>query len=280
MRHTPARKGSTDVIDASRDDIDALWKRYKAVGSRGLRDQLILQYAPLVKYVAGRVAVGLPRNVDQADLVSYGMFGLIDAIEKFDPERGFRFETYAITRIRGSMMDELRSMDWVPRSVRTKSRRIEDAIAHLEATLHRSPTDDELAQQLSISVTQLHRLLGQISMTGVASLDDLLSLSGDTGDSVTLGDTVADDADGPSEIFEVAEQRERLRAALLGLPDRERTVLGLYYFEGLTLAQIGEVIGVTESRVCQIHTKSMLQLRSRLDDHEELARTGYGTRTA
>lgn len=258
------------MTDAQRDEIDALWRRYKSSGNRTVRDQLVLQYSPLVKYVGGRVAAGLPSSVDQADLVSYGMFGLIDAIDKFDPDRGFRFETYAITRIRGAIMDELRSMDWVPRSVRTKARRIEEAIAHLEAELHRSPSDAELAEALSVSVEQLQQMLGQISMTGVAALDEVLSAGGGGGDNVTLGDTVADDSDDPSDVFESVEMRERLREAVLALPERERMVLGLYYYEGLTLAQIGEVIGVTESRICQIHTKSVLQLRARLADRDRL----------
>ncbi len=262
------------MTDAQRDEVDALWKRYKDSGRRGLRDQLIVQYSPLVKYVAGRVAVGLPQNIDQADLVSYGMFGLIDAIEKFEPMRGFRFETYAISRIRGSIMDELRSMDWVPRSVRSKSRRIENAIAEFEAEVHRSPSDDELAQRLGVNIEQLQRMLSQISMTGVAALDDLLAGSGSSDDAMTLGDTVPDGSEGPSELFETAEQRERLRGAIASLPERERLVLGLYYYEGLTLAQIGEVLGVTESRVCQIHTKSVLQLRARLVDRSALASSG------
>ncbi|HET8930865.1 MAG TPA: RNA polymerase sigma factor WhiG [Acidimicrobiales bacterium] len=258
------------MTDAQRDEIDALWTRYKRSGKRYVRDQLILQYSPLVKYVAGRVAAGLPSSVDQGDLVSCGMFGLVDAIDKFDPERGFRFETYAITRIRGAIMDELRSMDWVPRSVRAKTRRIEEAMAKLEAELHRAPTDAELADQLSVSVDQLQQMLSQISMTGVAALDELLSLGAESGDSVTLGDTIAGDSEDPSDVFESVEMRDRLREAVAALPERERMVLGLYYYEGLTLAQIGEVVGVTESRICQIHTKSVLQLRSRLTDWDRL----------
>lgn len=258
------------MTDAQRDEIDALWRSYKGSGARNVRDQLIIHYSPLVKYVAGRIAAGLPNSVDQADLVSSGMFGLMDAIEKFDPDRGYRFETYAITRVRGAIMDELRSMDWVPRSVRTKARRIEEAIASLEAQHHRSPTDAELAERMEITVDQLQTMLGQISMTGVAALDELLSVGNATSDSVTLGDTVNDDSENPSDVFESTETRERLREAVLKLPDRERMVLGLYYYEGLTLAQIGEVLGVTESRVCQIHTKSMLVLRSRLSDRDRL----------
>lgn len=263
-------KARGTVTDAQRDQTDALWRRYKDSGDRDLRDRLILQYAPLVKYVGGRVAVGLPGNVDRADVVSYGMFGLIDAIEKFDPDLGYRFETYAISRIRGSIMDELRRMDWVPRSVRTKARRIEDAIATLRSELGRYPTDEELAERMSLTVEQLLRDLGQISLTGVAALDDALSGSDGGGDRTTLAETLADDAEGPSDLFESLETRTRLREAVLELPERERLVLGLYYYEGLTLSQIGEVIGVTESRVCQIHTKSVLQLRARLADPDHL----------
>ncbi len=258
------------MTDAQREQIDALWRRYKDSGDRDLRERLILQYSPLVKYVGGRVAAGLPNSVDRADLVSYGMFGLIDAIEKFDPDLGYRFETYAISRIRGSMMDELRRLDWVPRSIRTRARRIEEAIASLEAELHRSPTDDELAERLGLDVAQLRRTLGQISMTGVAALEETLSTVGQGSEALTLGEAIADDAAGPSDVFESTELRNRLRDAVLALPERERLVLGLYYYEGLTLAQIGEVIGVTESRVCQIHTKSVLQLRARLGDRDRL----------
>lgn len=260
------------MTDVQQHEIDALWKRYKRSGKRNVRDQLILQYSPLVKYVAGRIAAGLPNSVDQADLVSSGMFGLMDAIEKFDPDRGFRFETYAISRIRGAVMDELRAMDWVPRSVRTKARRIEEAISGLEAELHRAPTDAELADRLTVSVDQLQHMLGQISMTGVAALDEMLSSGGDGSEGATLGDLLGGDGDDPSAVFESVEMRERLRTAILGLPERERMVLGLYYYEGLTLAQIGEALGVTESRICQIHTKSVLQLRARLGERERLVR--------
>ncbi len=252
------------MSDAQREEIDHLWLEYKGEPTRELRDQLILHYSPLVKYVAGRMAVGLPQNVEQADLVSYGIFGLIDAIEKFEPARGFRFETYAISRIKGAILDELRSIDWVPRSVRTKARAIENAYAKLEATHHRSPSDVELAAELDITVDRLQSTLGQISFVGVAALDEILTVGGDRGESMTLGDTIADSESGPVVAFEAAEMREMLGDALRRLPERERKVLGLYYFEGLTLAQIGRILGVTESRVCQIHTRAVLQLRARM----------------
>ena len=244
-------------------EVDVLWARYKATGEQSARDQLILHFSPLVKYVAGRVAVGLPQNVEQSDLVSYGIFGLIDAIEKFDPERGYKFETYAIARIKGSILDELRSIDWVPRSVRAKAREIERAIAKLEGDLHRGPTDDELATELGWEESQLQTTLSQISFVGLVALDEMLSV-GDRGESMTLGDTIADGSEGPVGMYEVEEMRHILAQAINRMPDREKIVLTLYYYEGLTLAEIGQVLGVTESRVCQIHTKSILHLRSRL----------------
>jgi RNA polymerase sigma factor for flagellar operon FliA len=244
-------------------DIDRLWADYKQDGRRDLRDQLIVHYSPLVKYVAGRVASGLPQSVDQADLVSYGIFGLIDAIEKFDLDRGFKFETYAIARIKGNILDELRSIDWVPRSVRAKARAIEKAYSKLEGQLHRTPSDVELAKELDLTEDQLQTTLGQISFTGLVALDEMLS-SGDRGDSMTLGDTLADGGVGPVAAYEVEEMRQILADAINRLPEREKLVLTLYYYEGLTLAEIGSVLGVTESRVCQIHTKSVIQLRSRM----------------
>ena len=244
-------------------ETQQLWADFKVSRSRELRDKLIIQYSPLVKYVAGRVGVGLPRNVEQSDLVSFGVFGLIDAIEKFDPERGYKFETYAIARIKGAILDELRSIDWVPRSVRSKARTLERAMAKLEAEHHRAPTDDEVAEEMGVSQQQLQTTLSQISFVGVAALDEMLS-GGERGESVTLGDTVADTGDGPMGVYEVEEMRQILAESINRMPEREKIVLTLYYYEGLTLAEIGRVLGVTESRVCQIHTKAVLQLRSRI----------------
>jgi RNA polymerase sigma factor FliA len=245
-------------------EIDRLWVEYKQSTSTEIRDRLIVHYSPLVKYVAGRVAVGLPQNVEQADLVSYGIFGLIDAIEKFDLERGYKFETYAIARVKGAILDELRSIDWVPRSVRAKARALEKAYAKLEAKEHRTPTDAELAEELDISEAQLQTTLGQISFIGLVALDEMLSVGGDRGESLTLGDTVADAGQGPVAAYEVEEMRHILADAINRMPEREKVVLTLYYYEGLTLAEIGEVLGVTESRVCQIHTKSVIHLRAKV----------------
>jgi RNA polymerase sigma factor for flagellar operon FliA len=253
-------------VDDSSASIAQLWAEYKEGGTREARERLILHYAPLVKFVAGRVAAGLPQNIEQSDLVSYGIFGLIDAIDKFDPGRGYKFETYAISRIKGAIIDELRSIDWVPRSVRAKARAIERAYSKLENELRRSPEDREVAAELGMSEEELAGILSQISFVGIVALDELLSASADRTGGATVGDTIADRAHDPVEAFESEEMRHVLADAIQRMPDRERLVLTLYYYEGLTLAEIGAVLGVTESRVCQIHTKAIFQLRGRLSE--------------
>jgi len=260
--------GQVAEID-NQTELDEAWARYKKRGAQADRDQLIVYYAPLVKYVAGRIAAGLPQNVDQSDLVSYGMFGLIDAITKFDPERGFKFETYAISRIKGAVLDELRSIDWVPRSVRAKAKLVERAMTKLESTLHRAPTDEEVAEELDMTMTQLFNLYNQIGSLGVVALDEMLPFG--NGDSMSFGDTLADRRDGPGGQYERVETRQLLGDAINRMGEREKIVLTLYYYESLTLAEIGKVLGVTESRVCQIHTKAVLQLRSRLQAAEREA---------
>jgi RNA polymerase sigma factor for flagellar operon FliA len=254
--------------DEERTAIQQLWSKYKSTGSQDARDRLIVHYSPLVKYVAGRVSVGLPQHIEQSDLVSYGIFGLIDAIDKFDTDRNIKFETYAIARIKGAIIDELRSIDWVPRSVRAKARSVEKAYAKLEAQLLRTPSDEEVAQELGITEADLHNIFNQISFVGLVALDEVLSGSGDRGESTTLGDTIPDKGEGPVAAFEVEEMTQSLASAINRLGDREKIVLTLYYYEGLTLADIGDVLGVTESRVCQIHTKAVLQLRARMSEPE------------
>ncbi len=245
--------------------VAALWREYKDTGDRGLRDRLIVHYSPLVKYVAGRVGVGLPPNVEHADLVSYGVFGLIDAIDKYDLERAIKFETYAISRIRGAIIDELRSLDWIPRSVRSKSREVERTYAALEAELHRSPTEQEVADRLGISLGDLHQIFSKVSYANVVALDELMHAGSERGDSLTLGDTLADNrAEDPVQAFETQETKFLLSRAINLLPEREKIVVTLYYYEGLTLAEIGRVLGVTESRICQMHTKAVIQLRAKL----------------
>ncbi len=249
--------------------VDELWRMYKTTGDARLREQLILHYSPLVKYVAGRVSVGLPPNVEQADFVSSGVFGLIDAIEKFDIERSIKFETYAITRIRGAMIDELRALDWIPRSVRQKARNVERAYATLEAKLHRTPTEVEVASEMGVGVEDLHAVFSQLSLANVVALEELLSVGSEGGGRLSIMDTLEDTgADNPVEVAEGRELRQLLSRAINSLPDREKTVVMLYYYEGLTLAEIGHVLGVTESRVSQIHTKSVLQLRAKLSSFD------------
>ena len=243
------------------DELTALWQEFKRSHAAEARERLILHYAPLVKYVASRVATGLPASVEQADLVSYGMFGLIDALEKFEPARGNKFETYAIPRIKGAIIDELRAMDWVPRSVRFKAREIERAYSDLESMLKRAPTEKEVAARLGFTLTELHEVINQISFVSVLALDELLSVGSDRGEQVSLLDTLADKGSDVSMGLEGQEMRGLLAAAINSLSEREKIVVTLYYFEGLTLAEIGEILGVTESRVCQIHTKAVNQLR-------------------
>jgi RNA polymerase sigma factor for flagellar operon FliA len=247
------------------DDTQSLWQEFQRTKDKGVRDRLILTYAPLVKYVAGRLGSGLPAHVDEGDLVSYGLLGLIGAIERFDPDRDIKFETYAISRIKGSIIDELRSLDWVPRSVRSRAREIERAIAELESRLGRAPTDDEIAQKIGITEAELGDSLSDISRSSIAALDELWTMSGETGDQVSLLDTI-EDTDGaePQSALAQTEMREALGEAIARLPEREKLVVTLYYYEELTLREIGEVLGVTESRVSQLHTKAILRLKARL----------------
>lgn len=238
--------------------IETVWERWFAERDRSSRDRLIVHYSPLVKFVAGRVGAGLPSSVDPGDLVSAGVFGLIDAVERFDRERGVKFETFAVPRIRGAIIDGLRSLDWVPRSVRSRARAVEGAISALEGSLGRAPGEDEVAAHLQIGVGEFQKWMASISSTAVGPLDRAL-LAG--ADPRPLG---GEGPQSPAASVEDAEVKRLVRAEVRRLPERERTVMALYYDEGLTLAEIGGVLGVTESRVSQIHTKAVLHLRARL----------------
>lgn len=250
--------------------VRSMWNEYKQTSSSASRDMLIVHYSPLVKYVAGRVSTGLPANIEQADLVSYGIFGLIDAISKFELNRGIKFETYAINRIKGAIIDELRAIDWVPRSVRFKAREVEKTLTRLENELRRAPSDKEVAAAMDLSVSELRAIYTQLSFVSVVALDELMSVGGEKGDKVSLIDTLEDTTtDNPESSFEVEEMKHILAGAINKLSEREKVVVTLYYYEGLTLAEIGQVLGVTESRVCQMHTKAVLQLRSRLNEAPE-----------
>ena len=246
-------------------ELKELWRKYKETGDQRAREQLVLAFSPLVKYVAGRMSTGLPAHVEESDLISYGLLGLISAIERFDPSREIKFETFAMTRIKGSIIDELRSLDWVPRSVRTKAREIERANSKLEHQLHRAPTDQEVADELGMSMEEFQDALTRISNSSVIALDELWTLSDASGDQVSLLDTIQDpQALDPAMEMDTTEMKDRLADAIARLPEREKLVVALYYYENLTLREIGEVLGVTESRVSQLHTKAVLRLKSRL----------------
>jgi RNA polymerase sigma factor FliA len=248
-------------------ELRDLWRRYKGSADVQARERLVVAYSPLVKYVSGRMASGLPAHVDEADLISYGLVGLINAIERFEPEREIKFETYAITRIKGSIIDELRSLDWVPRSVRARAREIEKANAKLEHQLQRAPTDEEMAAALGWSVEEFQDALLQISNSTIAALDELWTVGDSSGDQVSLLDTLPDErAPDPAAVMDQTDLKDRVADAIARLPDREKLVIALYYYENLTLREIGEVLGVTESRVSQLHTKAVLRLRSRLGE--------------
>jgi RNA polymerase sigma factor for flagellar operon FliA len=247
------------------DETQTLWLQYRKTGDQGIRDRLILTYAPLVKYVAGRLGSGLPAHVDEGDLVSYGLLGLIGAIERYEPDRDVKFETYAIARIKGAIIDELRAMDWVPRSVRSRAREIERAIAELEAKLGTAPTDEQIAAKVGITVEELEESLAEIARSSIAALDELWTVSGGDGDQIALIDTIEDaDAPDPQRSLSQTEMKEAIADAIARLPEREKLVVTLYYYEELTLREIGEVLGVTESRVSQLHTKAILRLKARL----------------
>jgi RNA polymerase sigma factor for flagellar operon FliA len=246
-------------------ELRDLWRRYKDQGDNTARERLVVAYSPMVKFVAGRLGAGLPSHVEDADLISYGLVGLIGAIERFEPERGIKFETFAMTRIRGAIIDELRSLDWVPRSVRSRAREIEQVQAKLEHELQRAPSEAELAAKLNMTEEELQSALLEIANSSVYALDELWTVSDSSGDQVSLLDTIADDgAADPQEALATTEVKDRLTEAIGGLPEREQLVVALYYYENLTLREIGEVLGVTESRVSQLHTKAVMRLKSHL----------------
>lgn len=239
--------------------IDEAWQRWHLEKDLLAREFLVVHYASLIKFVAGRLAAGLPKRVETADLVGAGVFGLMNAIDRYEPTHGAKFETYAIPRIRGAILDSLRALDWVPRTVRARSRIIESTISQLEHALGRSPGDEEIAAKLEISDAEFQSWLTDIAAGSIGPLDHVMA---DNTAQPTHSDVYK--ATSPDAVVEADELRKAMRQEIKKLPDRERTVLVLYYEENLTLNEIGDVLGVTESRVSQIHTKAVLQLRSRL----------------
>ncbi len=246
-------------------ELKELWRRCKEEDDERARERLVVAYSPLVKYVAGRMAAGLPSHVEEGDLISYGLIGLIGAIERYDLDREIKFETYAVSRIKGAIIDELRSLDWVPRSVRAKARDVERVHAQLENQLQRTPTEEEMATKLGVEVEDFRKTLLEIANSSVLALDDLWTIADADGGQISLLDTIRDPhAVDPQEEIDTVELKDRLADAIESLPDRERLVIALYYYENLTLREIGEVLGVTESRVSQLHTKAVIGLRGHL----------------
>ncbi|PIE97883.1 MAG: RNA polymerase sigma factor WhiG [Treponema sp.] len=245
---------------------EELWVEYKKTHDAEIREFFIVKYAPLTKYVAGKISSGMPGNVEFEDLVGYGVFGLLDAIDKYDPEKKVQFNTYAVNRIRGAIYDELRSIDWVPRSVRQKTKQVEETISSLEARLGRSATNEEIAKGLGLSIDDYYELLLKISTSSIISLTSV-RFSNDDSDSGSIGDTIeAPSSLNPDVIVEKEEIKRIVINSINELPDREKKVLIMYYYEDMTLKEIGKVLNVTESRVSQIHTSANLKLKVKLSN--------------
>ena len=240
---------------------EEIWQAYRQTGDPVVREELLTKYLPLVKNVAGRMAMGFPKSVELSDLVNTGVIGLIEAFGNFDPERGVKFETYAVPRIRGAILDELRALDWVPRSTRAKSREIERALVSLENDLGRTPNNDELAKQLDMTLAELPRALSDVSSTTILSLDEMIYGEEDNRQIPRI-ETIENHSNGSIiGSIEKDELRAYLVVAIANLTEQEKLVIALYYYEELTLKEIGEVMSISESRVSQIHTKSIMKLR-------------------
>jgi RNA polymerase sigma factor for flagellar operon FliA len=255
-----------------------LWRHYRRENCQDARRDLVDLHARIVKYVAGRMAIGLPHYVEFNDLISAGLLGLLQAIDNFDPERGIKFETYAIPRIRGAILDELRSQDWFPRSLRRKAKMLEEAYGTLEVQLGRPATDAEVAKRLSIDISELDGMLGEVAVATIVSLD--ADTSGDDSEnSTSLGDYLADSrTEDIEKVIARQEMKELIGSRMAELPEKEQLVLVLYYYEELTLKEIGEILDVTESRVCQIHTRAIMRLKGKIDRHEGKSSIGQITR--
>lgn len=258
--HSDSRQTSS----SQSDEVFMLWKSYKKNPNNAqLREQLILKYLHLVRYVVSRLPITLPISIATEDLISYGTMGLMEAVERFDPDRGLKFETYAVTRIRGSIIDQLRFQDWIPRGVRKRSRELVETMQRLEEELGRAPNDEELAAEMGVSKQKIQVMLAE-TQNLVLSLDDTYG-NDPSGSSMTLLDMVEDkNSPDPQGEFEAGELRKRLAEAIASLPEREKLLIALYYHENMTLKEIGEVICVSESRVCQLHAQAILRLRSKL----------------
>lgn len=247
--------------DIRQDSISSTWKKWKEGKETDAKNRLIEHYLSLVDYVTSRMAVGLPRNVSKDDLTSYGIMGLIDAVEKFDLGRGLQFETYASWRIRGSIIDGLRQADWVPRSVREKAKKIEDAYQKLEQEYMRSVTDAEISRYLQVPESEFQQMLQEVSIASICSLEDPIREE-ETETRMTL--IVDERATNPEDHVRELFLKESLAKAIERLTEKERTVVTLFYYEDLSLSEIAEVMSLTPSRISQLHSKAMIRLRGHL----------------
>ncbi|TCT15075.1 RNA polymerase sigma factor for flagellar operon FliA [Natranaerovirga pectinivora] len=251
------------------DDVNKnnLWELYKKTKSKEIKDQLIIEYAPLIKFVAGRLSMYLGNNVEYEDLVGYGVFGLIDAIDKFDYLKGVKFETYASLRIRGSIIDQIRKMDWIPRSLRQKQKKIDEAFYTLENKLGRQGTDEEMAEALELSVDQYHDWLGKTKMLNMVSLDEFIEQGYESNITSSKKDLHYDQ---PDKIIQKEELQKALKESIEGLTEKEKKVVVLYYFEELTLKEISYILEVSESRISQLHTKALQKMRLKLGEFSDI----------
>lgn len=244
-------------------ELASAWRRYKQDGDPKARAAIIDQYAYLVKITAGRVVSNLPPSLERDDLVSAGVVGLIKAVDQFDTNRQVKFETYAIALIRGAILEMLREEDWVPRSVRERVKQLERTYLSLESTLGRPPSEHEVARELNLSSEEFHKLLLDTGRTSLLSLDDIL-VGTEGSEKLHLADVIRDDSETPSGEVELREMKRSLAAAIERLPEREKLVIALYYYEGLTFKEIGKILTISESRVYQLHTQAVIRLRGYL----------------
>jgi len=246
-------------------NLDTLWKEYKENGSSVAKDKLLVNYAYLVKYIAQRKAINLPSSVEVDDLISAGVMGLIKAVESFDPARGFKFETFAGHKIRGAILDELRAMDWVPRSVRQKSRELQKVYTKLENKLGRIPYDDEVCAEMGMTIKEFESMLSEVTPTTIISLEESMPERDADSKQIRIIDTIEQPgSENPLKELGFEETKRILKETIANLPEKEKLVIALYHYEELTLKEIGVVLDISESRVSQIHSKAILKLRSRL----------------
>ena len=248
--------------------MEALLRELKESNSEipaSLKEQIVLEHAPLIRYIVNRIAVRLPSNIDLDDLHNTGVIGLMDAIDKYDPDKNCKFKTYAEFRIKGAILDQLRSLDWVPRSVRQKSRRMERAYGEVEQRLGRSASEEEVADSLGLQLDKFHELMNQVRGISLVNLEELRGNGGDGDRAGTFADVVEDvHSENPFATLKLSETKHLIADTIGALPEKERLVVSLYYYEDLNMKEIGQILGITESRVCQIHTKAVLRLRAKL----------------